>query len=375
MKSFGAGASRAGKTPAGTRRKKGLRFLVLAIGAAALVLGLFTGLVRIGIALPGGAQGAAELHGSLMICGFFGTLISLERAVALGRWWGYGAPAVSAAGGLALLAARPSLAVVLFLPASLLLLLDSIMVIVRQRALFTIVLATAAACWGVGTLVWLLSGATANAVGWWLAFLVLTIAAERLELSRLLTPPPISQVTFAAAVLLILAGAARSELTAGPAWFTGVGFIAATAWLLNHDVALRTIRQTGQARFSAVCMIAGYVWLGVAGIVLLLVPPGAAAFSHDAAVHAIAIGFVLSMVFGHAPIILPAVTGVRVRYSAALYVALALLHVSVLLRVSSDLGEVVALRPASGVVTVVALVSYAGTLIWSSRRRTAAQAA
>lgn len=375
MTSSGAGASHPGKMPAGLRRKTGLRFVVLAIGAAALVLGLLAGLARIGIALPGGVPDAAELHGSLMICGFFGTLISLERAVALGRWWAYGAPAASAVGALALLAARPSLAVMAFLAAGLLLVVDSVAVIMRQRALFTIVLATAAACWGIGTLVWLLSGGTANAVGWWLAFLVLTIAAERLELSRLLAPPPISQVAFAVAVLLILVGAARSELAAGPAWFTGVGFAAATAWLLNHDIALRTVRLTGQARFSAACMIAGYVWLGVAGIVLLLVPPGAAAFSHDAAVHAIAIGFVLSMVFGHGPIILPAVTGVRVRYSAALYVALALLHVSVLLRVSSDLGEVVALRAASGVVTVVALVSYAGTLVWSSWRRAAARAA
>jgi hypothetical protein len=144
---------------------------------------------------------------------------------------------------------------------------------------------------------------------------------------------------------------------------------------MSNDDILQALKGVIDPELGINCMIAGYVWLGAAGIAALLVPPGAAAFSRDAAVHAIAIGFVLSMVFGHAPIILQAVTGIRVRYSAALYVALALLHVSVLLRVSSDLGEAVALRAASGVVTVVALASYAGTLIWSSWRRAAAQAA
>jgi len=346
-----------------------LRFLALGIGAVALVLGLLTGLARLGIAFPGGSPVAADLHGALMICGFFGTLISLERAVALGRWWAYAAPAVSAGGALILLAGTPAWAAAFFLAAGLLLTFDSLMVVVRQRALFTVMLAVAAACWAVGTLAWLVSGGLADAVGWWLAFLVLTIAAERLELSRLLAPPPLSQASFAAAVLLILAGAARGEFAGGSGLLTGVGLLATTAWLIRHDVAMRTVRLAGQARFSAVCMICGYVWLGVAGSVLIALPPVTSIFAYDAAVHAIAIGFVLSMVFGHAPIILPAVTGWRVRYAAAAYGPLALLHASVLLRIVADLGEIVALRGVSGLLTILALVTYAATLAIGSRQR------
>src|SRR6266508_1450532 len=62
-----------------------LRGVLLAVGAAALLIGLWTGLARLGVSLPGGMPQIAELHGALMICGFFGTLISLERAVALGH--------------------------------------------------------------------------------------------------------------------------------------------------------------------------------------------------------------------------------------------------------------------------------------------------
>ncbi len=359
--------------PSAPRKPMWLRFLALGIGAVALVFGLLTGLVRLGIALPTVAPVTADLHGALMICGFFGTLISLERAVALGRWWAYAAPAVAAAGALVLLAGSPAPARVLLLAASLLLTFDSLMVVVRQRALFTVMLAVAAACWAVGTLAWLISGGLAAAVGWWLAFLVLTIAAERLELSRLLAPPPLSQATFVAAVLMILAGAARAEFAGGSALLTGAGLVATTAWLLNHDVAMRTVRMAGQARFAAVCMISGYAWLGVAGIVLIVRPPGTSIFAADAAIHATAIGFVLSMVFGHAPIILPAVTGWRVRYAAAAYGPLALLHASVLLRVVADLGEIVALRAVSGVLTILALVTYAATLAVATRRSLAAR--
>jgi hypothetical protein len=51
-------------------------------------------------------------------------------------------------------------------------------------ALFTLVPVIAAACWGTGTLAWMLGYGMRDVAGWWLAFLVLTIAAERLELSR-----------------------------------------------------------------------------------------------------------------------------------------------------------------------------------------------
>src|SRR4249919_2295629 len=93
-----------------------LRYLPLAIGAASLAAGFWTGLDRIGIALPGEQLG--ELHGALMISGFFGALISLERAVALNRPFAYAAPAFSAAGALALLFDAPLLAIVLFILAS-----------------------------------------------------------------------------------------------------------------------------------------------------------------------------------------------------------------------------------------------------------------
>ena len=343
-----------------------LRLVPLAAGAGALLTGLWAGLARLG--LPVGAPALSEFHGALMISGFLGTLISLERAVAIGRWWAYGAPALSAIGAATLIAGAPGLASGVFFLAGIALTVNSGIVVARQPALFTIILAVAAACWIAGTVVWIRGAEAANVTGWWLAFLVLTVAAERLELSRLLSPPRSSQLTFAIAVALIIIGATRGEFAGEAAPFTGAGLLASTAWLVRHDIALRTIRLSAQPRFSAACLLTGYFWLGIAGLLLLVTPPGTAPFSYDAAVHAITIGFILSMIFGHAPIILPAVTGLRIRYSAAAYLPLLLLHLSVLLRMAADLFGQTEIRTISGPATIFALASYAATLIIVSRK-------
>jgi hypothetical protein len=355
--------------PASPRFWRRLRFIPLGIGAAALLFGLWSGLARLGLMLPGGTPSMAEFHGALMISGFLGTLISLERAVAIGRWWAYGAPALSVLGALALIAAAPSFAEIAFLAAGFALTLDSIAVVARQPALFTVMLAVAAACWAVGTFEWVTGRSMADVTGWWLVFLILTIAAERLELSRFLMPPRISQVLFALATSLLIVGAIRGEFAGVLPLFSSFGLLATTAWLSTYDIAIRTVRQSGQTRFSAACMLAGYFWLGAAGFLLILVPPGSMAFSYDAAVHAITIGFVLSMIFGHAAIILPAVTGLRVGYSAAVYIPLVLLHLSVFIRLGADLFESVGLRLVSGPVTIIALAGYAGTLVVASRKQ------
>jgi hypothetical protein len=58
---------------------------VLALAGLALLGGLWAALVRVGWPLPNLPLPVAGQHGALMISGFLGTLISLERAVAL-QW-------------------------------------------------------------------------------------------------------------------------------------------------------------------------------------------------------------------------------------------------------------------------------------------------
>jgi len=353
---------------AATSNWRRLRLVPLLIGAAAMALGLWTGLQRLGVPLPGQSFPPNELHSAFMISGFLGTVISLERAVAIGRGWAYGAPVLAALGALLLMADAAQAGALAFVLASLILLAATASLAVRQFAMFMGVLILGAACWTVGTVLWMAGQAMPTIAGWWLSFLILTIAAERLELSRILRVSHTSQAFFFIFAVLLLAGVARGELADLPAPLMGVGLVGLAGWLIRHDVAKRTIRSTGLPRFSAAAILAGHVWLATAGLLLLLWPSSAAAFAYDAVIHAIAIGFVLSMIFAHAPIILPAVTGLRVRFSSAAYGPLGLLHLSVLIRVIGDALESGDIRAVSGVLSVAAFALYGATLVAVSWR-------
>jgi len=107
-------------------------------------------------------------------------------------------------------------------------------------------------------------------------------------------------------------------------------------------------------------------------------PSSGALFRYDLMLHAVLIGFVLSMVFGHALIILPAVTRLKISYSSVLYVPLAILHVSLAMRMIGDLGEWNLPRQWSGIATALAIAAFAAALMWgalASRRQIAGQQA
>lgn len=347
------------------------RFPLLVLGFVALVAGTGAGLARLGVAVPAAAAAASAWHGPLMICGFFGTVISLERAVAVGGLWPYAGPLAAGAGTIAALAAAPS-APWLFVAAGVALLAASVDVFRRQSALFTFTLAAGAACWLAGSVLWAGGAAVHEVVAWWLAFLVLTIAGERLELSRFMPPSRVATSAFAAILAVVAIGLASARFAWGAGTFAA-GLVALALWLVRQDIARRTVRARGLTRFIAVCLLSGYAWLAVGGAVVLAagsLAPGSPAY--DAALHAIGLGFVFSMVFGHAPIIFPAVLRVAVPYHAAFYAPLALLHLSLLVRLAGDATANFAWTRAGGVGNALALAAFivgTATAVIRGRRR------
>lgn len=348
------------------------RLPLLALGFAALVVGVGAGLARLGAAVPAIAASSAAMHGPLMVCGFFGVVIALERAVALGRRWAYLGPLLAAIGVVTLLSGRAAAATWLFLAGSIVLLAATLDVLARQRTLFMATLALGAGCFVIGNTLWAFGRAPAEVVAWWLAFLVLTIAGERLELSRFLPPSPPARNAFALLLVVIGAGLIAGSAPSGPPLF-GAGLLGLAAWLLRQDIARRTVRGRGLTRFIALCLLSGYGWLAV-GALLWLGGGGAAPGSHvrDAALHAIALGFVFSMVFGHAAIILPAVTKIAVPYHATFYVPLALLQASLVVRLGGDAAGRVDWTRAGAWLNAAALAAFLlGTLaaVVRGRRR------
>jgi hypothetical protein len=310
--------------------------------------------------MPAVAGSAGGWHGALMISAFLGTVISLERAVALGRGWAYLAPAAAGIGGVALLAGAPPVVTQTFaVVAASLLVAASAQVMRRLVAPFTVVLAIGALCWLAGNAVWLAGGALQLAVPWWLAFLVLTIAGERLELNRFLPTPPAAQRVFHFIVGVVLVGAILSlwQEAAGLGVFAA-GLLALAAWLLRYDIARRNARQQGLPGFIAHCLLSGYAWLMLAGLLGLA---GGFLPGHpwrDATLHAVGLGFVFSMIFGHAPIIFPAVLRVKIPYHPAFYLPLVLLHATLALRVFGSLGGGFQARRDGGLGNAIVLLLF-----------------
>jgi hypothetical protein len=341
----------------------------MALGVLALLTGLWGGLVRLGWPLPLLHPALAAGHGPLMVCGFLGTLIGVERAIALGTFWPYAAPLLTALGALAFLAGLP--APPLMTLGSLGLVAVFAAIVRRQCALATVTMALGALLWLVGNGCWLVGWPLAQAVQWWSGFLVLTIAGERLELSRMLRLSWLHHGLFLLAVSVLLAGVLLLALgLAHGGQIAGVGTVALALWLLQYDMARRTVRQTGVTRFIAVCLLSGYVWLGVGGVLTWHYAGILAGPYYDAMLHAVFVGFVFAMIFGHAPIIIPALLGrTPSPYHPVLYGPLLLLHTSLLLRVVGDLGGWRPARQWGGLLNALAVLLFLLTLVWVLSRR------
>lgn len=342
----------------------------LACAAIALVAAVAGGLLRACPApapstLPSWLVAGAASHAVLMVCGVLGTVIGLERAVALRRWGAFAAPLASACGALAALAGHAEAAGGLFVLAAAAFVAVNLVILRRQPAAHTAMLLAGALAWLAGCLVHVLGGGTA--VPMWLAFLVLTIAAERLEMTRLARRARHAgwQLGAATAVMIVGAGVAASRPAsgvAGPGLF-GAGLVLLSAWLLTHDIARRTIFGTGLSRYMAVCLLTGHAWLGISGIAWLGLAWGLPV--RDMALHALGLGFVGSMMMAHAPVILPALTRVRLRFGAVFYMPFAVLHGSLLVRLGLGAGDPIQ-RGVGAALNALAIALFAATVIASA---------
>ena len=266
--------------------------------------------VSLGFAIAGGLallspihvpSATVAFHGPLAVSAFFGTLIGLERAFALGRAWPYAAPLAAAAGGLVLLAGYPAVGFALMALGSLVLLGAGLLAVHRAPSLESAALAGAAGAWLNGN-VMLFEGQPA--APWWIAFLVLAFAGERLKGVRR------ARALFAALALAVLFSPLFPPLL-------GVLLVLLALWLAAFGPARTRLRQPGRPRYEAACELAGDFWLAVGGVLV------AASTAYDAALHAVFVGFAFSALFARLP----------VPYNALLYAPLVLLHASLAVRV------------------------------------------
>ena len=331
-----------------------------------MLAGLDGALVLLGVPAPVTTARLPDVHGMVMTLGFVGTLICLERAVALARPLGYLAPALLGGGSLLLLTPLPLAVGRTALVLGMLGMCGLYVPLWRRQRDDAVLVQALGGVLGLGAAtMWLGGLQVASMLPWLACFVILTIAGERLELARLAMGPA------AGPTLVLLATGLLAGTVASLLWpvvgypLLGLALIALTGWLVNHDVARRTVRSVGLTRFMATSMLAGYCWLLVAGGLWLLHGEALDGGGYDVVVHATFLGFTVSMIMAHGPVILPAVLRRPLPYRTVLWLPLVLLHASLVLRLW--LGDALHVRVAwqvGGALNVAALLLFFGLAAW-----------
>lgn len=196
------------------------------------------------------------------------------------------------------------------------------------------------------------------------ALLVLTIVGERLELARVAfmaaaTEPRIlaeSCGVFASLIVTLIAPAAGYPLL-------GLALGTLVLDVALHDVARRTIHAAGLTRLMAACILAGYAWALVAAGVWVVGGPALSGYRYDAVIHSLTIGFVLSMIVAHAPVIVPAIARRPLPYHPVMWAVWGLLHAGLAIRVLAGARSAAGAWQFGGSLSLVALLAFLATTV------------
>ena len=349
----------------------------LMVGAGiSLLAGLDGALLLLGVWSPVMSTRLSKWHGPLIVLGFVGTVICLERAVALGHRLAYLVPAMSGFGVIVLLAPLPfdsARAGLALLTLAQLGLLTIYVPLWRRSHDDAVVIQGAGAFCAAGAAALLTTGAhVSQIVGWLACYMILTICGERLELSRLTMA---RNRALSALCLAVVAALLVSVVSPAIGWrVLGVVLIGLAVWLCRHDVARGGLRRGGQAAYIGTLLMIGYLWLATAGIVCTIQRPPTSRNGYDAVVHSLFLGFTMGMILGHAPIILPAVLQVRLEWTTWFWLPAFLLEASLLVRIGIGDGlDRSAAVQAGGTVNVLSLLTLVAVIATHIQPRTRAR--
>lgn len=338
--------------------------LLLVSAGISLLLGLYAGLIRLGLILPAAFEIGAMAHGPLMINGFLGTLISLERGAALEKLWTYIAPFSFALSTFLLMVGYTTTGGFFLILGSITLFLIMSYLCYIQSVNHHYIMAGGALVLLIGNVMFIFSVPIFELVGWWIAFPMLTIFGERLELNRIMRPPKKAVNLFSILItgwFLTLAGV---HFQRDLFWLIGSLFLIGIAvWLIRYDVARRTIKSVQWTKFSAWSLLTGYGWIIIGGLIGIIFGMPNAGVLYDAILHIYFVGFVFSMIFAHAAVIIPSLTGKIVPYSRYFYLPLILLHGFLIMRIIGDLFFWDLIRKIGSYGNIAAIILFLGGIV------------
>lgn len=296
----------------------------------------------------------AGRHGALMVGGFLGTLIAVERAVTLTKW-ALLVPLVNGSSLLWWTIGYPDGAVFSLLFGGIGLSILTWWPIRKQLTIHGVLIWLGAVWYMIGALQLYATGWYVPVFPWWMAFFLFTIVGERLELSRYLAIPKWAKALLFICLGAFLLGVMLPYHMYGR-WLLAAGVAGSALWLLQFDMARKAIRRLGVHRFVAGNLLIGYFWLLVSAVLFLSDWSGG---GYDATLHTFFIGFVMAMVLAHAPIIFPGVFRIVVQpYHPVLWVWSILLHVTLLMRIIGDYSGLSSWQSWGSAGNGIAIVGY-----------------
>jgi hypothetical protein len=332
--------------------------IILPFVIISLLAGFLTGWIRIGINnffpfnIPSGE------HGAIMACSFLGTLICLEKTAAFPNRLALLIPAVNVLSLVFFLTGQSNAAYIMLVAGAAGLVTIYYLMYIKHKGIYILVMMAGALCYLIGNAILLKTSFYPAAVMWWIAFLFFTIAGERLELSKFVM---IKNAFKKQSVLLVLLALFITGIiipfhSAG-GYLLGISLILTAAWLIKYDTPRMLIKGEGQNFYSGLLLLTGYLWLALTGA--LMIYGAYFGLFYDSSLHAFFLGFVFSMIFAHAPLILPAVLKLKVKpFGSSLYTWFVLLNLSLLVRVFGIYFGIAEFKSETGLVNGIAILGF-----------------
>jgi len=325
-----------------------------------LIAGIWAGLIRLGWDLP--VTPVAVHHGAIMVGGFLTALIALEKAIPLKKKLALVVPVISALSLMMVVPGYYHTGLYFLLAGSVgLFIIHAYYLYLHPRELSIMLMMVGAGCLITGNAMLIHKQFYPAAFPWWMGFLLFTITAERIELSKLLPVSTKMKNLLLGFMALFLSGVIIPFHGVGK-YLSAIAMICIAVWMLQHDVMRIGLKKTGLTRFSSVALLIANSWLIINGVLLIVMPD--TAYSYDILVHSFFIGYAFAMIFAHGPIILPGVLGITSKpYHPVLYGWLFLVQGSLLLRLIADTLFNTDWRKLSGIFTSAGILLYFVTLV------------
>jgi hypothetical protein len=308
-------------------------FFILPIAILSLLIGMYVGLIRIGWQLPVWNGMPISHHGVIMVGSFLGSLICLERVVTLKSRLPILVPIVMLASMPIMLLQFSFFAYQMLILGSLGYVIISAKIAYQYKFASDYVILLGAIFQLIANLILYKTNSYPMAFSGWMLFLLFTIVGERLNLTRFLPVTKWDRIELYVWLGLLVISSALYH--SGLAILVGISQIGTAQWLLRNDIALINSKKEGQFKFLGFSLIGAYFWLFLSGLISL--QKHGNYFLYDALLHAFFVGFVLSMIMAHAPIIFPSILKINVKpYHPIFFVWLGGLHISLLMRIVGD---------------------------------------